>query len=102
MNKATDTAVSGFASGRDKLADDIAALAAQAADLFRDTGARRLRLAQEALAQAGDVLRAGTGDALHASRGYVRDNPMVVLAGAAAAGALLAWFLTSRSRDAGS
>jgi ElaB/YqjD/DUF883 family membrane-anchored ribosome-binding protein len=83
-------------ASRDKLAQDIAAVAAEAADLLKDATGRGLGRAQDALDEARAVLRDGGSEAAGAARAYVRAHPLKTLGIAAAAGLALGLLLARR------
>ena len=83
-------------ASRDKLAHDIAAVAAEAADLFKDAGGRGFGRVQEALDEARSALRDGGGEMAGATRAYVQAHPLQTLGVAAAAGLVLGLLLARR------
>jgi ElaB/YqjD/DUF883 family membrane-anchored ribosome-binding protein len=83
-------------ASRDKLAHDIAAVAAEAADLLQDAGGRGFGRVQQALDEARSALRDGGGVMAGATRAYVQAHPLQALGAAAAAGLVLGLLLARR------
>ncbi|MFL6694655.1 MAG: glycine zipper domain-containing protein [Ramlibacter sp.] len=83
-------------ASRDKLAHDIAAVAAEAADLLEDAGGRGFGRVLEALDEARSALRDGGGEMAGATRAYVQAHPLQTLGIAAAAGLVLGLLLARR------
>ena len=82
-------------ASRDKLAQDIAAVA-EAADLLKDAGGRGFGRVQEALDDARAALRDGGGEMAGATRAYVQARPLQTLGIAAATGLVLGLLLARR------
>ena len=89
----TNANAADLAASTEKLARDIAAIAAEAGELFRDAGGRNVRAAQDALVQAGHAIRSGTSDFTDAAGGCVRAHPFKSIGGAAVAGLVLGLLL---------
>jgi ElaB/YqjD/DUF883 family membrane-anchored ribosome-binding protein len=83
-------------ASRDKLVQDIAAVATEAADLFKDAGGQGLGRAQDALDEARAALREGGSELAGATRAYVQAHPLQTLGVAAAAGLVLGLLLARR------
>jgi ElaB/YqjD/DUF883 family membrane-anchored ribosome-binding protein len=83
-------------ASRDKLAQDIAAVAAEAADLLKDATGRGLGRAQDALDEARTALRDGGSEVAGAARAYAQAHPLKTLGVAAAAGLVLGLLLARR------
>jgi ElaB/YqjD/DUF883 family membrane-anchored ribosome-binding protein len=83
-------------ASRDKLAQDIAAVASEAADLLKDLSSRGLGRAQAALDEAREAMRSGSSDVAGVTRAYVQANPLQTLGLAAAAGLVLGLLFTRR------
>lgn len=82
-------------ASRARLAQDIAAIAAEAAELLKDTSGHNLRRAQEALARARGAIRSGASEAAQTTGEVVQSHPLQALGIAAAVG-LLAGVLLAR------
>lgn len=82
-------------ASRARLAQDIAAIAAEAAELLKDTSGHNLRRAQEALARARAAIRSGASEAAQTTGEVVQSHPLQALGIAAAVG-LLAGVLLAR------
>jgi ElaB/YqjD/DUF883 family membrane-anchored ribosome-binding protein len=83
-------------ASRDKLAQDIAAVAAEAAELLKDASERGLGRAQEALDEARSALRDGGSEIAGATRAYVQAHPLQTVGIAAVAGLVLGLLLARR------
>jgi ElaB/YqjD/DUF883 family membrane-anchored ribosome-binding protein len=95
MNMQHTTTDAGLEAGRARLAQDIAAIASEAAELIKDTSGHNLRLAKEALAKARTAIRGGSKDAAEATGEFVHSHPLQAIGVAAAIG-LLAGVLLAR------
>jgi ElaB/YqjD/DUF883 family membrane-anchored ribosome-binding protein len=96
MSQSQTHETSGLQAGGQKLAQDIAAVATEAADVLHGAGKRGLGRAQDALAEARSALRDGSRDATGATRAYVQAHPMQTIGVAAAAGLVLGLLLARR------
>jgi ElaB/YqjD/DUF883 family membrane-anchored ribosome-binding protein len=81
-----------LAMGAHQAVDQAAASARPALEKLQESGSA----ARTVLAEKADAAAALSEDALDAVRGYVRDRPLTVLAGAIALGVVLAGVLRSR------
>lgn len=95
MNK-NSTTDAGLEAGRARLAQDIAAITDEAAELLKQTGEHNLRRAQQALSKARTAIRSGGNDAAEATGEYVLAHPLKALGFAAAAGLVVGVFLARR------
>jgi ElaB/YqjD/DUF883 family membrane-anchored ribosome-binding protein len=91
---ATDTAT--LEAGRARLAQDIAAIASESADLLKDAGAANLRRAQDALSAARVAIRNRGSNAADVTTGYVNAHPWYAIGIAACAGAVAGLLLARR------
>ena len=80
----------------EKIAADLAAVAAEAGDLVRNVSARNLRRAQVALADARAALRDGGNELAGGAGDYVRAHPLQALGAAAVAGMVLGALIARR------
>jgi len=87
---------SSLKASRDKLAQDIAEVAAEAADLLQGASRHGLGRAQDALDEARSALRNGGNEVAGATRAYVQANPLQTLGIAAAAGLVIGLLLARR------
>ncbi len=83
-------------ASREKLVQDIAAVAAEVADLVTGASERSLERAQDALDEARSALRDGGREVAGATRAYVQANPLQTLGFAAAAGLVVGLLLARR------
>ena len=88
--------MSGLQATRDKLSQDIAAVAAEAADLLTGASERGLGRAQVALGEARSALRDGGTEVARATRAHVQAHPLQTLGIAAAAGLVVGLLLARR------
>lgn len=95
MNKQAPSTEAALEAGRARLAQDIAAIAAEAAELLKDTSGHNLRRAREAVAKASAAIRGGAREAAQTTGEVVQSHPLQALGMAAAVG-LLAGLLLAR------
>ena len=88
--------VAALEAGRDRLAQDIATIAGEAADTLKDAGGAQLRRAQDALTAARVAVRRRSRGAIDATGEYVNDHPWQALGLAALVGALAGLLLMRR------
>lgn len=83
-------------ASREKIAADLAAAAAEAADPLRNVSARNLRRVQVALADARTALRESSNDAVSGAGDYVRAHPLQAIGAAVVAGMVLGVVIARR------
>ena len=96
MKHPSDADTSDLQASRDKLAQDIAAVAAEAAELLRGASQRGLGRAQDALEQARNALADGGEELVGATRASVQAHPLKALGIAAVAGLVIGLLLSRR------
>jgi ElaB/YqjD/DUF883 family membrane-anchored ribosome-binding protein len=96
MNHPIAADTTALEAGRVRLAQDIATIAAESADLLKDAGATSLRRAQDALSAARAAIRNGGSDAADVTSDYVKAHPWYAIGIAACAGALAGLLLARR------
>ena len=96
MKQAHTDDMSSLKASRDKLAQDIAAVAAEAADLLQGASKHGLGRAQDALDEARSALRDGGNEVAVATRAYVHSHPLQTLGIAAVAGLVIGLLVARR------
>ena len=96
MNNRPPITEAALEASRARLAQDIAAIAAEAAELLKDTSGHNLRRAQEALAKARTAIRNGAKEAAQTTGEVVQSHPLQALGIAAAVGLLAGALLARR------
>jgi ElaB/YqjD/DUF883 family membrane-anchored ribosome-binding protein len=85
-----------LSASRDKLSQDIVAVAGNAADLLKNIGERKLDSAKEAFSEARSTVVSEARQAAGSADGYVRAHPWTALGVATAAGLLVGLVLARR------
>ena len=96
MKQSHPDATSSLQASGDKLAQDIAAVATEAADLIHGASKRGIGRAQDALAEARSELRDRSQRLTGSTRTYVQERPLQTLGLAAAAGLVIGLLLARR------
>ena len=95
MNK-TPPDTASLQASRDKLAQDIAAVAAEAADMLKEARELGVGRAQDALDEARAALRDGGSQLAGTTRAYVQAHPLQALTAAAVTGLVVGLLLARR------
>jgi ElaB/YqjD/DUF883 family membrane-anchored ribosome-binding protein len=88
MKHQITTDLANLDASRARLAQDIATIAGEAADLLKNASGHNLRRAQEALTRAHAAIRSGSSDAAEATGDYVDAHPWQAIGLAAFVGVL--------------
>jgi len=85
-----------LSASRDKLSQDIVAVAGNATDLLKNIGGRQLDSAREALSDARSAVTREATQAAGSAESYIHAHPWKAMGAAASAGMLLGLLLARR------
>jgi ElaB/YqjD/DUF883 family membrane-anchored ribosome-binding protein len=96
MKQPHPDATSSLQASGDNLAQDIAAVVTEAADLIHGASKRGIGRAQDALSEARSAVRDGSQRVTGRTRAYVQEHPLQTLGLAAGAGLAIGLLLARR------